>query len=85
MDKVQELARRLSIPQQDEKTMLGTIENAILNNPKITSYEGIAIDELIDDICSKVEAERNQVYEVVERLEEAGTLFRPKPTKIKKA
>jgi len=84
VSKVQELAKRLGIPQQDEKAMLGTIENTILSNLKITSDEGIEIDELIDDVCARAGAERTEVYEVIERLIEVGTLFRPKPTRIKK-
>jgi len=84
VNKVQELAKRLGILEQDEKTIIGRIENTILSNPNITSDEGISIDELINEISLEMDIKREEVYEVIERLIEVGTLFRPKPTKIKK-
>ncbi len=81
---MQELAKRLGIPQLDEKAMLTTIENVILSNPKITSEEGIAINELINSVESQTGFKREEIHKVIEKIEEAGTLFRPKPTKIKK-
>jgi len=84
VNKVQDLAKRLKIQLEEEKPSLGAIEDAILINPKITSDEGIEKAELINDVCSKVGAERNEVYEVIERLEEMGTLFEPKVGRVKK-
>jgi DNA-binding PadR family transcriptional regulator len=86
---VQALKRLLSTGNEEteepQKTLIGSVEDAILGHEEITSDEGVQIDKLIDDIEKETNAERKDIHKIIEKLESDGKLFRPKAMKVKKA
>jgi predicted transcriptional regulator len=86
---VQALKRLLSSGDEEteepQKTLIGSVEDAILGHEEITSDEGVPVDKLIDDVQASTNAERSDIHKIIEKLENDGKLFRPRATKVKKA
>lgn len=62
-----------------------SIKDALLSHPQITSDSGVTIDDLISWTAQQTGSTKDDIYKVIEMLEKEGKLFRPQPTKLKKA